>query len=771
MRKKSRIFSVIIIAFLTIMIYFPNNVKAENETTEKAIYINNDKTVNLYETGGSGNITFDKTTNTLTLDNYTGTGIEFANFEDQSTIKIEVEGNNEFNNGGITANSNITLEINKKNQNKKSNITMKNTTTGISLETGNINVDGVDLTLKNLTTGFFLSNGNIKITNSEIDMEDVENGFTTIIGDMYAKNITLTANYVHQIVGMLGGNATFINNKITANYVYFAIEILSSYQFNITIDNCDMSVNYCYGGIIAGSDATITNSNINVAGKYKGCTKDAVNSYTDSYDSESYGIAFQGGAGETKIDNSIINVTDKWAAVYGGDKLTISNSDINIEHIEHRSRKKEDIGICCYHGNVIIKNNSKINIKDYYYGIRSIEGGINLLNSDIVLTNDFAETDTAIMAPENITINSNISIDYKNNETAGIYSEGAIKIDGGNISVNSNSYGIAAVALEVNGGTTKINSKNKGVYSRGLTSFNNGDFYINSTDSIALTVMHDTDDGFNSLITLGNVEIKEPELSQKHILVNNEYCDSIGNENVQDSYENIDLMEASLAKKVSIVSKKKIDFDANGGTEAMDTIYTNEDEYTLPENKFFAPTGKKFKGWSLSKDGDIITKVNVNKAITVYAIWEDANSYTYKFKTGENQTLESDEMSNYSFTIDGDVTLFKELIISDLKLIRDVDYIVTQGSTIVTFTKEGLNKLNTLEIGEYEVVVKYTNNKVVTGTLKITDEGENAPNYDNPNTSDKIRLYLTISVISVIIIMILVLRLITRVQINKGDKI
>ena len=39
-----------------------------------------------------------------------------------------------------------------------------------------------------------------------------------------------------------------------------------------------------------------------------------------------------------------------------------------------------------------------------------------------------------------------------------------------------------------------------------------------------------------------------------------------------------------------------------------------EDENNIPENKFTAPQGKKFKGWSFTNNGEIITKLKVNES-------------------------------------------------------------------------------------------------------------------------------------------------------------
>ena len=70
-------------------------------------------------------------------------------------------------------------------------------------------------------------------------------------------------------------------------------------------------------------------------------------------------------------------------------------------------------------------------------------------------------------------------------------------------------------------------------------------------------------------------------------------------------------------------------FDANGGTGSMAPIADLTGEYTLPANGFTAPSGKQFKGWSLTADGAIVTKVDMTENRTVYAIWEDIPVVTY----------------------------------------------------------------------------------------------------------------------------------------------
>lgn len=144
-------------------------------------------------------------------------------------------------------------------------------------------------------------------------------------------------------------------------------------------------------------------------------------------------------------------------------------------------------------------------------------------------------------------------------------------------------------------------------------------------------------------------------------------------------------------------------------------------------------------------------------------------NYDYIFIKGDNQKFMINDIKEYTFTIDGDYSLFDSLKIGGLDLINNEDYIVTEGSTIITFTENGLAKLNTLSKGEYEIIVIYSNDKKVKGKLIIDQEDiknneiddpeneidnpENRINnpeneIDNPKTGDKVCLYLGVCLIS-----------------------
>ena len=203
-------------------------------------------------------------------------------------------------------------------------------------------------------------------------------------------------------------------------------------------------------------------------------------------------------------------------------------------------------------------------------------------------------------------------------------------------------------------------------------------------------------------------------------------------------------------------------FDANGGTGSMTPKTGLTGEYTLPANEFTVPSGKEFKGWSLTTDGEIVTKVDMTENRTVYAIWEDI-IYSYEFleSTGE-QTIDG-KANSFKIVIDADDTKFVSLEIDGALYEKDADYTVKHGSTIIEFTSTGLAKLNALSKGEHNVRVTFTdeviNGKITVNAVNLPVNPQN-PSMDNPKTYDGIFTYIAILVVSI-------LGLITAVIIGK----
>ena len=65
-------------------------------------------------------------------------------------------------------------------------------------------------------------------------------------------------------------------------------------------------------------------------------------------------------------------------------------------------------------------------------------------------------------------------------------------------------------------------------------------------------------------------------------------------------------------------------FNANGGYGSMAAVSNISGLYTLPSCTFEAPSGKQFKGWAVSPNGNVITgnSYNITADTTFYAVWE-----------------------------------------------------------------------------------------------------------------------------------------------------
>lgn len=175
-----------------------------------------------------------------------------------------------------------------------------------------------------------------------------------------------------------------------------------------------------------------------------------------------------------------------------------------------------------------------------------------------------------------------------------------------------------------------------------------------------------------------------------------------------------------------IIQTYTIKFDSSFSEGYMKPVSGLTGEYTLPENKFYVPFGKQFKGWSYSRNGKIITTVlptDLDGALekTVFAVWEDIPvDYTYTFISGDNQEFYESTFDEYTFEVSGDAKLLESITIGEIEFTLD-DYKVINLTPVVTFTNSGIDKLNSLPVGTHEIKVVYKNKQTITGNLNIKD--------------------------------------------------
>lgn len=206
-----------------------------------------------------------------------------------------------------------------------------------------------------------------------------------------------------------------------------------------------------------------------------------------------------------------------------------------------------------------------------------------------------------------------------------------------------------------------------------------------------------------------------------------------------DAYRNVSIscqncQVISPSKTVRVGAKVNLNIKPNLGYEIDDiTILDNNNkQISVEDNSFVMP------------DSDITIKVTT-KAIN------------YHFVSGQNSTYED---SDLVFKLDGEYDLVDKVLVNGKELDSRY-YTVEKGSTVVILKDE---YLKTLSNGIYNLTVTYKNGSSDTTTFKvvnnlnqdITNKDENNTQLNdkakNPKTSDNILIYVSLGIISIIIL-------------------
>ena len=163
------------------------------------------------------------------------------------------------------------------------------------------------------------------------------------------------------------------------------------------------------------------------------------------------------------------------------------------------------------------------------------------------------------------------------------------------------------------------------------------------------------------------------------------------------------------------VVKYNVSFNANGGSGSMNPVEF-AGEYTLPSCTFTAPTGKKFKGWATSANGEVVgATYNVTANVEFYAVWENipVTNYTITATAGANGTISPS----------GEVTVAEG---------EDKTFTITANSGY--HIKEV--KVNGASVG---AVATYTFNDVAANaTITVEFEVDTVPHVCNPTLVPKV---------------------------------
>ncbi len=142
---------------------------------------------------------------------------------------------------------------------------------------------------------------------------------------------------------------------------------------------------------------------------------------------------------------------------------------------------------------------------------------------------------------------------------------------------------------------------------------------------------------------------------------------------------------------------------------------------------------------------------------------ETQKEIKYKFLEGENQKYIINQSDNARFRIDADYSLFQnggKVYIDDI-LVDVNNYTSESGSTIITLKKDYVSKLS---VGEHTLKVLFNDGGVAESKFTISEvKNEVKETIKNPQTSDDIRTYFVLFVVSMI-------GIITTIIINKKKK-
>lgn len=245
---------------------------------------------------------------------------------------------------------------------------------------------------------------------------------------------------------------------------------------------------------------------------------------------------------------------------------------------------------------------------------------------------------------------------------------------------------------------------------------------------------------------IDNININNVKSSDKDVILN-----------VKDKVDIIDKTYATLKEKedlqkiidncnilLNIINETldKLELTNQAVNLYLNKELTNEDKINIQKE---LDDAYKVTKDNLTIDENISHKKNIQ---ILEDILKNKKVYTYEIINGKNEEFNESKVSSYIITIDGNYKLFESLNIDNLVLEKDIDYVVTEGSTIITFTDLGLNKLNNLNVGTYDVKIKFTNKELISKLIinELVME-------DNPKTNDNIVNYILMATISLISIL------------------
>lgn len=623
---KRKLFMISIITFLTMFmpVVFASTVKV------------NGGTLDIYG-GGSGSATFDSTTNTLTLNGYDDEYIWFDGF-DGKTINVVLKGNNKISPKstppedsvglGVDYNTNIdNITFNIKGE-EGSKLTIDGYENGVFIDRGALNIENTNIEINNANDyAIILGHGDLKVKKSTISIDTAYNGIYVYDGNLYVEDSNITLKNIGY-VGIYAEYGELLSIKDTTVNADNMEYVIANDEYDVEIDNLTLnSVNVAADDFYVYGKLTLKNSNL---------------------DLKEGGQAVY--ATDAEIEGTNFTIENKDDGIYIDNELVIKNCTFNVSGIEIGDLFESDNQIQIEDSKITSENVEKIIVVDDFVSIKNttIEAnkGLNIIYGP-------SELDGVTVKTKDVEVLfDGFGHTIKNSTIEAIGGTGTIngyivEIDNSNITVKDSAMFMEGFDTMITNSNIKAETNNECIISMGPITIDNSNVKLKSKDMVAFYILAFAEADFDDAVILKNTTLLNKNLIKGKSMVtlpdeSFAYILAYVTEEPKASYtfdELTDIMGIA-PKELTFVAKCRVSFDANGGSGEMDDIVA-KGKVTLPENGFTAPEGKVFKGWSLTKDGKLVTEVDVNDTVILYAIWEDKETEKETEKEKVPETLDN----------------------------------------------------------------------------------------------------------------------------------
>ncbi|MBE6160867.1 MAG: hypothetical protein E7158_01420 [Firmicutes bacterium] len=199
-------------------------------------------------------------------------------------------------------------------------------------------------------------------------------------------------------------------------------------------------------------------------------------------------------------------------------------------------------------------------------------------------------------------------------------------------------------------------------------------------------------------------------------------------------------------------------------TISADSSLTISEGVTLTNEGEIENLGSIMNNGNIQNEGTLTNTGSLNSDTEIEGVTGNTiNPASYEYLEGTNLKFIKDEDKTLTFRINADYSLFEnggKVYVND-KLLDEKDYTSKSGSTIIKLDEQYMNSLNT---GSYVLKVIFNNKAEAkttftvekkkeeekTATVKTTNETTASSKIENPKTSDKIIIYLSLLGLSII---------------------